>query len=121
MASSARTPPMKVLVAHNRYVSANPSGENEVVDAEVQALGDAGVDVVTYLRSSDEIPHLPLHERLFVPFKPFRAQSAVRDVVALLERERVDVLHLHNPNPLISPAVISAAVRHGVPVVQTVH
>ena len=44
------TPAMKVLVAHNRYRSDVPSGENVVVDAEIASCSrDAGVDVVPLL------------------------------------------------------------------------
>ena len=48
---------MKVLVVHNRYRSALPSGENMVVDQEIAMLREAGVEVETYLRDSDEIEH----------------------------------------------------------------
>jgi glycosyltransferase involved in cell wall biosynthesis len=39
----------------------------------------------------------------------------------VIEGFRPDVLHLHNPYPLLSPWVIRTARRHGVPVVHTVH
>ena len=41
-----------------------------------------------------------------------------RDLAELLRRERPDVLHLHNPYPLLSPSVVRTAHAHGVPVVQ---
>ena len=44
---------MRVLVAHNQYRSALPSGENAVVAAEVEALRAAGVEVDTYFRSKE--------------------------------------------------------------------
>jgi hypothetical protein len=47
---------VKVLVAHNRYRSDVPSGENRVVDTEMADLASAGVEVVPYLRSSDGSP-----------------------------------------------------------------
>src|SRR5262249_25956371 len=34
---------------------------------------------------------------------------------------RPDLVHLHNPYPLISPWIVRTAHRYGVPVVQTVH
>jgi glycosyltransferase involved in cell wall biosynthesis len=46
---------------------------------------------------------------------------AQRDLAALIKRERPDLLHLHNPYPLLSPWVVRTAHRAGVPVVQTVH
>ena len=112
---------MKVLVVHNRYVSALPSGENAAVEAELANLREAGVQVVTYLRASDEIATMGTLEKAQVPFAAIYAASAVRDITALIDQQRPHVLHLHNPFPLISLSVIRAAHRRGVPVVQTVH
>ena len=106
---------MRVLVVHNRYVSAVPSGENAVVDKEIAALRSAGVDVVTHLRSSDEIGSLSPS----LAVRPVYSRVDAKAVDALLDG--VDVLHLHNPYPLVSPWVVRVAKRRGVPVVQTVH
>jgi hypothetical protein len=50
---------MKVVVAHNLYSSAQPSGENVIVETESRLLAGAGVTVLPFLRSSDDIPALP--------------------------------------------------------------
>lgn len=102
-------------------MSDNPSGENVVVDAEVAALQGAGLDVDTYIRSSDEIKGMGQLQRAQLPVAPTWSPRAVKDVSAQLERRRPDVLHLHNPYPLISPGVLRAAAARGVPVVQTLH
>ena len=46
---------MRVLVAHNFYRSSAPSGENQLVNAEVGLLRDGGVDVVEMFADSDTI------------------------------------------------------------------
>lgn len=112
---------MRVLVVHNRYRSALPSGENRVVDDEIGRLRAAGVDVATYLRSSDEITGMSAARRAAVAAGPLYARRAVSDVAEILETRRPDVVHLHNPFPLISPWVVRVAVDRGIPVVQTVH
>ncbi|MFI5936212.1 glycosyltransferase family 4 protein [Actinoplanes sp. NPDC051494] len=112
---------MKVVVAHNRYREAIPSGENVMVDTEIAQLTAAGVEVVPFQRASDSIGDLPLAEKALLPLSPVFGHSAQRDLGELLARERPDVLHLHNPYPLLSPWVIRTAHKHGVPVVQTVH
>lgn len=109
------------MVVHNRYRSDVPSGENRVVDTEIEMLADAGVEVVPYLRSSDEIAQMPAVQRLAVPLQPVYGRRAVADVERLIRTHRPDVLHLHNPYPLVSLSVVPAAHRLGVPVVQTVH
>jgi glycosyltransferase involved in cell wall biosynthesis len=112
---------MKVVVAHNRYRQAQPSGENTVVDAEIEQLRAAGVEVVPLLRCSDEISALPATAKALLPISPIYAPGAQQDLNRLLAEHRPDVLHLHNPYPLLSPWVVRTAHRHGVPVVQTVH
>ncbi|MEV6635206.1 glycosyltransferase family 4 protein [Actinoplanes sp. NPDC051470] len=112
---------MKVVVAHNRYREAMPSGENVIVDTEIAQLGAAGVDVVPFQRSSDDIGELPLVQKALLPLSPIYGFSSQRDLAALLAAERPDVVHLHNPYPLISPWIVRTAHKHGVPVVQTVH
>src|SRR5690606_17801609 len=52
---------------------------------------------------------------------PVHAAATQRDLAALLEREQPDILHLHNPYPLLSPSVVQTAHRAGVKVVQTIH
>jgi glycosyltransferase involved in cell wall biosynthesis len=112
---------VKVVVAHNRYSSAQPSGENTVVDQEMAQLTAAGVEVLPFLRSSDEIGALPTGRKLLLPLSPIYAGPAQRDLRALLRAHRPDVLHLHNPYPLLSPWVVRTAHAEGVPVVHTVH
>jgi glycosyltransferase involved in cell wall biosynthesis len=112
---------VKVVVAHNRYRSASPSGENRIVDIEIEQLTGAGVEVVPFLRSSDEIPALPLADRALLPLSPVWSHRSVRALAGLLREHRPDVLHLHNPYPLLSPAVVRTAHRSHVPVVHTVH
>ena len=112
---------MKVVVAHNRYASAQPSGENVIVDAEIAQLRAAGVTVLPFLRSSDEIAELPPVQKALLALSPIYNGAAQRGLAALLRDERPDLLHLHNPYPLLSPWVVRTAHAHGVPVMQTVH
>lgn len=112
---------MKVLLAHNRYSAAQPSGENVVVDQERQLLSAAGVEVVLYERSSDEIADWPLGRKLAHAASPVYARRAQRDLVELIDHERPDVLHVHNVYPLLSPGVVRTAHEHRLPVVQTIH
>ncbi|MGK5737808.1 glycosyltransferase [Micromonospora sp. URMC 103] len=112
---------MRIVVAHNRYREAQPSGENTIVDAEIAQLTAAGVEVVPFLRSSDEIPSMSTAAKALLPISPIWAPRAQHDLSRLITEHRPDVLHLHNPYPLLSPWVVRTAHRHGVPVVQTVH
>ena len=112
---------MKVLVVHNDYRSATPSGENVAVRAQVASLRAAGVDVHTYLRSSDEISGRHGLHRVSLPVEPLLGPGATRDLAATMDELRPDVVHLHNVFPLISPRVIDVAHERGVAVVATAH
>ncbi|SCL61175.1 Glycosyltransferase involved in cell wall bisynthesis [Micromonospora citrea] len=112
---------MRIVVAHNRYREAQPSGENTIVDAEIAQLTAAGVEVLPFIRSSDEIPSMSKPAKALLPISPIWAPRAQEDLSRLITEHRPDVLHLHNPYPLISPWIVRTAHRHGVPVVQTVH
>jgi len=112
---------MKVVIAHNRYRSAQPSGENTIVEQEMTQLAAAGVRVLPFLRDSDDIDAMSPAGKALLPVSPLFNPGAQRELAALLTEHRPDVLHLHNPYPLLSPAVVRTAHRHGVPVIQTVH
>src|SRR5688500_584425 len=112
---------MKIIIAHNRYASAQPSGENVIVDAEIAQLREAGLTVLPFLRSSDEISGFSPTQKALLPLSPIRNGPSQRQLAELIERERPDLLHLHNPYPLLSPWVVRTAHRHRLPVIQTVH
>jgi glycosyltransferase involved in cell wall biosynthesis len=112
---------LRVLVVHNRYRSAFPSGENMVVDREIAMLRDAGVAVDTYIRDSDEIEHFGPVKRAGLAVRPIYSLEDAKAFKARIRSFGPDVVHLHNPYPLISPAVIRVAKAEGVPVVQSVH
>lgn len=112
---------MRVLIVHNRYRSTLPSGENDVVDQDIELLREAGVKVELYLQDSDEIEQYGFLQKAELLTRPI---YSLRDANAFRSRLRSfspDVIHLHNPYPLISPGVIRVAKAEGIPVVQTVH
>jgi glycosyltransferase involved in cell wall biosynthesis len=114
-------PALRVLVLHNRYRSDQPSGENVVVDLEIELLREAGVAVIEYQRSSDEIADYSPRQRVALATRPFYARDSVAAVSQIIKEHRPDVVHLHNPYPLLSPAVLGVAHRLGVATVLTAH
>lgn len=112
---------LRVLVAHNRYRSDVPSGENQVVDAQCAGLEARGVAVDRLIAESDDIDRLGLLGKAALPLDPTWSASGRRRYRELVAAHRPDVLHLHNPFPLISPSIVRWAHADGIPVVQTVH
>jgi glycosyltransferase involved in cell wall biosynthesis len=112
---------MRIVVVHNRYRSAQPSGENLVVDQETALLRAAGHEVVAYERASDDIAGFSLLQRSLVPGRAVWSPVDRAHLAERLEDVHPDVVHLHNTFPLISPSVLEACRAHGFPVVATLH
>ena len=112
---------MKVLLVHNFYGSAAPSGENQVFEAEKALLQSRGHEVAEFTRQSDEIRGHgvwgSIQGAAATPWNPWSAR-AIRQAVA---RFVPDVVHVHNTFPLISPSVFHALAGTGVARVLTLH
>jgi len=112
---------MRVLLVHNQYRSATPSGENRVVHQEGEALAGAGHEVMRFGRSSDEIEHWSAAKRATVPIRVVWSRESRHDLTLTLRDYRPDVVHVHNTFPLLSASVLYACRDAAVPVVATIH
>jgi glycosyltransferase involved in cell wall biosynthesis len=109
---------MHICIVHNEY--GRFSGEEAVVEFIERLLLCHGHRLSLFVRSSAEIPRMRLGEpRAF--FSGIYSWSSKRAMRQLLARQRPDIVHIHNLYPLISPSVLDACRRAGVPVVMTVH
>jgi len=112
---------VRVLIAHNRYRSAQPSGENVVVDDEARLLAEHGCEVELLQTHSDEIADWPAHRKALLPARTVWSRQGRRLVADAIERFRPDVVHVHNTFPLLSPTALRAARASGAAVVATMH
>ena len=112
---------MRILLVHNRYRSAMPSGENRVVDQEGEALAALGHEVRRFTRDSDEISQWSLPKKASLPARTIWNWESFRDLKAVLREYQPEVVHVHNTFPLLSAAVLHACRDAGVPVVATIH
>jgi glycosyltransferase involved in cell wall biosynthesis len=110
---------MRIAILHNRYV--HRGGEDSVVDMEAELLRKAGHRVELFcVDNAREIAGSllgPVRAGLRARWNPAMAER-IRE---LLARHPVDVAHVHNFFPLLSPAVHAALHDRGVAVVQTLH
>ena len=109
----------KVLIVHNYYQI--PGGEDTVVENEKNLLLDNGHEVIMYTRHNDEIKKKSLFGKLLLPIETIFSMKTYKDVKKIIKKEKIDIVHVHNTLPLISPSVYYAARHCDVPVVQTVH
>lgn len=112
---------MKILIVHNRYRPAAPSGENAVVDQESAALRAAGHEVELLQRHSEEIASWSMLRRATLPARVLWSEESRRAVSRALADFAPDVVHVHNTFPLLTPSVLYACRDGSTPVVATLH
>jgi glycosyltransferase involved in cell wall biosynthesis len=106
---------MRVLVLHSRYASGASSGENRVVEDEVELLRSAGHDVHLWAPMPGDAT---AGSRAGLALSAVWSRTAVAEVRRLAAEFQPDVIHVHNLFPMLSPAVLRAA---GAPLVVTLH
>ena len=110
---------MKILLAHNYYQS--PGGEDQVFKQECRLLESYGHEVVTYERNNNELLANSPTQRLFLPKRVVWSEDSYLQVLELLQREKPQIVHVHNYFTQISPSIFYACRKVGIPVVHTVH
>jgi glycosyltransferase involved in cell wall biosynthesis len=108
--------PLKVLVVHCAYQYRG--GEDMVVEAETDMLREFGHDVRLYERHNDDASGM---STLPLALETIWSSRTTRELKALCEGWRPDVIHVHNTLLLVSPSVFWVASSMGIPVVQTLH
>ncbi len=105
---------MNVLLCHNFYQQ--PGGEDLSFAIEADLLESHGHRVIRYTLHNDQINDM---SGWATAWRTVWNGQSYRELRALIQRERPDVMHCMNTFPLISPAAYYAARREGVPVVQS--
>ena len=109
---------MKILIVHNDY--GKYSGEEAVVDKMAAMLSEHGHGV-SQLRMTTAGARESLIGQAQGFLSGMWCPSGIRAMRKALEREKPDVVNVHNLYPFISPAALRECQKRGVPVVMTVH
>lgn len=110
---------MKLLQVYNQYRSL--FGGEEMVVANTAALVERrGGEARLLMRSSRGLER-SLSGKLRAFASGIYSRSAYRETLSVIDEYRPDVAHAHNLYPLLSPSVLVALRRAGVPVVLSVH
>jgi glycosyltransferase involved in cell wall biosynthesis len=105
---------VRILVLHSRYATGSSSGENRVVQDEVELLRERGHEVTDW----SPMPPEDRARQALLGARAVWSPSAVRELRAQIRSHHPDVIHVHNLFPLLSPAVLRTAAA---PVVLTLH
>ena len=110
---------MRVGIFHNRYQQRG--GEDAAVEAEAELLAKGGHEVARF--SADNADAVSgralgaLRTALGTRWNP----ETPKRVARFLAEHPLDVAHVHNFFPVLSPSLHAALAERGVPVVQTLH
>ena len=108
---------MKLLIVHNLYKSDTIGGEDLVFQRELtwlkERLGDD--KVLSYSVSNDHLNKMKLLYTLWGD------RTHYQNIYNLVKKEKIDIVHVHNFFPMLSPSVMLAAKKAGAVVVQTLH
>jgi glycosyltransferase involved in cell wall biosynthesis len=109
-----------VLLVHERY--RQRAGEDTVFDAERELLRAMGHAVEVLVVDNDAIrDERTLRQQLRLGLETVWSTRAARLLARRLRERPVDVVHVHNTFPLLSPSIYGAARSSGAAVVQTIH
>jgi len=108
-----------VLLVHNFYKVTG--GEDTVFCNEKQMLIEKGNCIYEYTRDNREIDKLNVIRKVFLPFTNIFSLKTYRDIKKYIKKHKIDIVHVHNYNNLISPSIIYACKKCNVPIVQTIH
>ncbi len=92
-----------------------------MVERELALLRSAGIEPALLERRSDDLLRAGAWAKLRAAAGLHAGAGAVERLAQEVATHRADLLHLHNPWPLLTYGVCAAAHRGGLPVVQTLH
>jgi len=108
---------MNILQLHNFYNIRG--GEDEVVLAEKTMLEKSKHNIYTYYVNNSHLDSfIGKFKAVFVTHSSKQSQLSI---AALIKKYKIDVCHVHNFFPSITPSVFSVCQELNVPVVMTLH
>lgn len=109
---------MRVLILHSRYLSGDASGENRVALDEERLLRESGHDVVSWFPSPEAGGAM---DRARLAGRAVWSSSARAEVARIVRDREIQIVHVHNLFPTLSPAVLRVGRDGGPAVVMTLH
>jgi glycosyltransferase involved in cell wall biosynthesis len=110
---------VRVLIAHSRYLSGSVSGENRVVEDEAALLQSGGHTVRLWDPSVSKAGGVRQMTR--VALDTIWSRDRALQMRTLISEADIQLVHVHNLFPALSPAVIRVASEADVPIVMTLH
>lgn len=108
-----------VLIVHNYYKI--HGGEDTVVQNEIKMLQKRNYNVYTYFRYNKEIDLLNIFGKIKMIPNTIFSLKTIKEVREILKSKNIDIIHVHNTFPLISPSIYWIAKKYNIKVINTLH
>ncbi|HIK38817.1 MAG: glycosyltransferase [Geminocystis sp.] len=108
---------MKILIVHNKYQSKNIGGEDIVYKNELESLRKklGEKNVLSYEVSNDDVNQFKLLFEIWFSWEHYK------NIRRMVEENRINIVHVHNFFPMLTPSVFKAAKEGGAKVIHTLH
>ena len=112
---------MRILLCHNFYRSAAPSGEDIAYENEKKMLIEAGINVDTYEKYNDDLENIAFFDKAKLGISNSWSNTSYCEIKRKIKKFKPDLVHFHNTFPQITPSGYAACKDMSVSVVQTLH
>ena len=113
---------LSVVICHNWYRSRYPSGENIVVNREIELFKKHNIRCQEYMRYNDELEQASIMKKVSTLLEMTGSRRVIDKLKGELEKfEGSKIFHAHNVFPMFSYDVFVAAKELGFTTVQTLH
>ncbi len=108
---------MKILIIHNKYQTVNIGGEDIVYQNELMLLENklGKENIFSYEVSNNDINQIKLLFSIWFSWKQYQI------VKNIIKENNIDIVHVHNFYPLLTPSIFKAAKKSGAKVIHTLH
>ena len=108
-----------ILMCHNFY--SRPGGENSVYEQQRRGLRSRGHRVVELNRDNSTLTGASSLKKASAMIGSYYSRATLRDVQAIIEREKPDLALVQNTFPLLSPSLYRAISANRIPIIQAVY
>ena len=108
--------PLKIAIAHNRYQGFG--GEDKYTEILLQNLKDHKHPLFYLEENSDQIKYYSPTKKIKLGIDSTWSQASFHKYSQFFSNHPVDLLHVQNFQPLITPSIHTAAKKHNIPSIQ---
>lgn len=112
---------MKIMIIHNQHRIGSASGDDVVVQNEIELLEKFGNTVAIYGKNNSDYEKKNLVGKLADGIQIPWSFTNYKEIKRITRKQKPDIVHIHTFFPFVTPSVYIAATEMGKPIIQTLH